>query len=235
VDGVHWHGGRDILSRAVAPAIALGALIVSAGWLLTPPGVAINTSEDAVSLKLEAARTDRWNYLTLVWSHLGSTGLIIGVCIVVAALVLIGTKNWRLAAVPLVAIGLQAAIFVLSAAIVDRPRPPVVKLDVSPPTASYPSGHVGASTALYTSFCLLAVHIRRVWLRSVAISVCLIVPLLVAFARLYRGMHHITDIGAAILNGITCAVLAHWWFRTSEQRPNAAESPDPAGDSGPTA
>jgi membrane-associated phospholipid phosphatase len=47
--------------------------------------------------------------------------------------------------------------------------------------------------------------------------VCLTVPLLVAFGRLYRGMHHLTDIGAGFLNGITCAVLAHWWYRTNGQ------------------
>jgi membrane-associated phospholipid phosphatase len=47
--------------------------------------------------------------------------------------------------------------------------------------------------------------------------VCLAVPLLVAFGRLYRGMHHLTDIGAGLLNGITCAFLAHWWYRTNQQ------------------
>jgi membrane-associated phospholipid phosphatase len=111
---------------------------------------------------LEGFRTDSWNTLTLAWSLLGSTGLIIGVGVIVAALILGRTKNWRLAAVPVVASILQEAIFLLAANIVDRPRPPVVHLDKAPPTASYPSGHVGASTALYLTFALLALSIRTV-------------------------------------------------------------------------
>jgi membrane-associated phospholipid phosphatase len=91
----------------------------------------------------------------------------------------------------------------------------VVPLDVAPPTASYPSGHVGASTALYLTFALLALSIRTVWVRWLTVVVCLAIPLLVAFGRLYRGMHHATDVGAGLLNGITCAVLAHWWYRTT--------------------
>jgi membrane-associated phospholipid phosphatase len=30
-------------------------------------------------------------------------------------------------------------------------------------------------------------------------------------------MHHLTDIGAAFLNGITCALLTFWWYRASSR------------------
>jgi undecaprenyl-diphosphatase len=89
----------------------------------------------------------------------------------------------------------------------------VQKLDASPPTGSYPSGHTGASTGLYLSFALLALAIHRSWLRVLTIIVCLCLPLLVAYARLYRGMHHPTDIAAAFLNGTVCALLAYAWYR----------------------
>ena len=112
------------------------------------------------------------------------------------------------------ATSLQEAIFLVAANIIDRPRPTVAQLDVAPPTASYPSGHVGAATALYLTFALLALNIRAAWLRWLIVVVCLAVPLLVAFGRLYRGMHYLTDIGAGFLNGIVCTVLAFWWYRT---------------------
>jgi membrane-associated phospholipid phosphatase len=164
VDGVHHrHDGRNIFARTVAPGIALFSLLVAIGLLLTPPGIAIRTREVSMSRKLEQARTDTWNDVTLACSLLGSTGLIIGVGILVAALILGRTKNWRLAAVPVLASILQEAIFLLAANVIDRPRPPVAHLDAAPPTASYPSGHVGASTALYLTFALLALHIRTVW------------------------------------------------------------------------
>ena len=227
--GVHGQEGRIILTRIAAPGIALFAVIVIIGLLLTPPGIAISTSEDSINAALEASRTDTWNTVTLAWSLLGSQGGIIGVGIIVAALILARTRNRRLAAVPVVASILQEAIFLIAANIVDRPRPLVAHLDEAPPTASYPSGHVGASTTLYLTFALLALEIRTAWIRWLTIIVCLTVPLLVAFGRLYRGMHHLTDVGAALLNGITCALLTYWWYRSSKRHTPAP--PDSATQS----
>ena len=234
--GVHPQEGRSILTRIAAPGLALFAVIVAIGLLLTPPGIAIPTTEDSISAALERARTDTWNTITLTWSLLGSQGGIIGVGIIVAALILARTRNRLLAAVPVVATMLQQAIFLLAANIVDRPRPQVEHLDKAPPTASYPSGHVGASTTLYLTFALLALQIRTAWLRRLTMIVCLAIPLLVAFGRLYRGMHHLTDIGAAFLNGITCALLTYWWYRSSKRQrptPSAASDQSVGGESRP--
>jgi len=59
--------------------------------------------------------------------------------------------------------------------------------------------------------------------------VALAIPLLVAFARLYRGMHHITDIAAGLLNGVICALLAVGWYkhraRTAASPPKGVEPP----------
>ena len=148
-----------------------------------------------------------------MWSHIGNTEIVIGVCVIVTAILLWRTRDWRFAAVPAIAIALQATIFVIAANVVGRDRPPVPKLDPAPPTSSYPSGPVGASTALYVAFALLATRIQRTWLRWSVIVVCLLMPLLVTYARLYRGMHHITDVGVGMLNGLLCALLAYGWYR----------------------
>ena len=42
---------------------------------------------------------------------------------------------------------------------------------------------------------------------------CLMVPLLVSYARLYRGMHHLTDVLVGVVNGVVCALLAWYWLR----------------------
>lgn len=177
----------------------------------------VPTSEASVSQQLAEARTDTWNDVTLVWSLFGSTGMIIAVGLVVSGLILLATRNWRLAVVPVLASLVQEAVFLLAANIVDRPRPPVGQLDVAPPTASYPSGHVGASAALYFTFALLALRIRIVWVRWLTFVVCLAIPPLVAFGRVYRGMHYLTDIAVGLLNGMTCALLALWWYRSQHE------------------
>jgi undecaprenyl-diphosphatase len=199
----------------------LWAAIVGVGLLLTGPLVRLSRDEESVSKDLAAARTPRWNDITFYWSHIGNTEYVIAVCVVVALVLLWRTRNWRLAAVPVIAISLQSTIFVIATAVVGRGRPQVAHLDPAPPTSSYPSGHVGASTALYVSFALLATRIERAWLRRLTIVACLVVPLLVSYARMYRGMHHLSDVVVGLLNGLACAFLAYGWFR---RRDRAEES-----------
>jgi membrane-associated phospholipid phosphatase len=93
-------------------------------------------------------------------------------------------------------------------AAIGRSRPDVPRLDPAPPTSSYPSGHVGASVALYTSLAVMATTIERTWLRRTVIDVCSVIPFLVAYARLYRGMHHLSDVIVGAINGLVCAGLA---------------------------
>jgi membrane-associated phospholipid phosphatase len=71
---------------------------------------------------------------------------------------------------------------------------------------------------LYFAFALLALGIERAWLRWTTIILCLAMPLLVAFSRLYRGMHHVTDVSAGMLNGAICALLAYGWYRHCTRR-----------------
>jgi membrane-associated phospholipid phosphatase len=40
------------------------------------------------------------------------------------------------------------------------------------------------------------------------IGVCSVIPVLVAYARLYRGMHHLSDVVVGAINGLACAALA---------------------------
>ena len=59
----------------------------------------------------------------------------------------------------------------------------------------------------------MAQRIERPWLRRLVTVVCILVPVLVSYARLYRGMHHLTDVLLGVVNGIVCALLAWHWLR----------------------
>ena len=115
---------------------------------------------------------------------------------------------------PAIAISMQGMIFLLATQTVDRDPPAGPPEDPSPPTASYPSGHVGASTAFYV---VVRADGGRAIERDLAAPhrdrLCLAMPLLVALARLYRGTHHVTDVVLGILNGAVCALLAYGWYR----------------------
>ncbi|GAA6525426.1 phosphatase PAP2 family protein [Intrasporangium sp. DVR] len=205
---------RDAAARVIGPAVVLFAVIVSAGWLITGPLGGLE-EETAVNRELQEgrSRTALWDTTTEIWSRLGNTEIIIGTCAIVSLVILWRTRKWWYAVIPAIAISIQATVFVISAWIVGRERPDVEKLDPAPPTSSYPSGHVGAATALYLTFAFMAQRIERAWLRRLVTTVCILVPLLVSYARLYRGMHHLSDVLLGVLNGIVCALLAWHWLR----------------------
>lgn len=79
------------------------------------------------------------------------------------------------------------------------------------------------SVAFYLSLTLLARRIRRRWLRYLVTTLCVLVPLLVAYARLYRGMHHPTDVG--IGNGLVCVALG-WRYLRRAPVPASADTAD---------
>jgi membrane-associated phospholipid phosphatase len=212
--GIHRQDARDLLYRAIAPGIVLWGAIVGFGLLLKGPLLPLSRDEESISKDLAQHRTSLWNSITAVWSHLGNTEIVIGVCVVAVAILVWRTRDWRFSVVPAIAIALQATIFVIATHYVGRARPEVPKLDPAPPTSSYPSGHVGASFALYLSFTLLAMRIERTWLRWLTSVVCMVVPFLVSYARLYRGMHHVTDVVVGMVNGVLCALMAYGWYRT---------------------
>ena len=117
-------------------------------------------SESALNRSLQDTRDRTRDSVTALWSHIGNTEIVIGVCLVVVALVWWRTRRWWFAVIPAIAISLQAAIFVAATAVTGRPRPDVPHLDPAPPTSSYPSGHVGAINGLIcaalAASCLLA-------------------------------------------------------------------------------
>ena len=69
---------------------------------------------------------------------------------------------------------------------------------------SFPSGHVGASTAF---FGVLLIARRRVGLA------CLPIPILIGFSRMYIGAHYLSDVVCAAVMGTLCALLVgHFLF-----------------------
>jgi membrane-associated phospholipid phosphatase len=63
---------------------------------------------------------------------------------------------------------------------------------------SFPSGHVGASAAF---FGILFIARRRIGL------VCLSIPILIGFSRMYIGAHYLSDVICAAALGTLCALL----------------------------
>ncbi|WP_415925671.1 diacylglycerol kinase family protein [Streptomyces scabiei] len=235
------------LGRTAARISALtacqGALMVGLGLLITGParGVWPLTVEDDVNESFEHARTGSLTTMSYFGSEAGDTLTVIAVTVLVCAgLILIPRlPMWRQAVFLAVAVSLQSLVFLVITESVDRHRPEVDRLDASPPTSSYTSGHTGAATALYGGLAVLALsRLRGPWRRIVG-GLLLLVPVLVAVARLYRGMHHPTDVVGGLANGsLSLLIVGRALFTdgtvTAPVEADPAPSPASAG-SGPVA
>ncbi|WP_082771963.1 phosphatase PAP2 family protein [Actinoplanes sp. TFC3] len=196
----------QFLKRIFAPVLVLFAIMVGLGLLITKVLQHLwpFTVEDTVNRDFAAHRETLGNDISYVFSTIGSTPVIIGVTTVVAIILRLTLKRWREPLFLCAAVSAQALVFFFTTLVIDRHRPEVSHLDSSPPTSSFPSGHTSAAVALYVGMALvLATLTTRAWLKSLC-WVLVLVPVGVALGRLYRGMHHPTDVTASFLNGITC-------------------------------
>jgi membrane-associated phospholipid phosphatase len=201
----------SVALRILLSLAALWVVVVLLGLLLTR--VLNHTgfvgAEDEINTTLAEHRTKPLNDATYLFSGLGNTAAIIGALLVVAIAMRLALKRWGEPIFLIVAVAGQALVFFCAQLVITRQRPHVKRLDSSPPTSSFPSGHTGAATALFVASALLiAWYVHKRWVKTLAFMVLLAVPLLVAYGRLYRGMHHPTDVLVAFLNGLACVAIA---------------------------
>jgi undecaprenyl-diphosphatase len=196
--------------RLLVAAIALWGVMCGLGFLLAHPlrGTAFEHGDGAVNRRFAAHRSDAWNSITHWLTYLGETVTVIAVCAVFFVVLRLVLGRWRESLFLAAGLSGQALIFLFTQLVISRHRPSVHRLDPSPPTSSFPSGHTSAAMTLYVGLAIVAARVaRHAWLRAVALAVAIAFPICVAVARLYRGMHFPTDVaGSAILAGVWLTV-----------------------------
>ena len=186
-------------------AIALPLMVV--GWLVSGP-LDLNQVEEHANEWFANNRTAWLNDATVIPTKLASTE---GIVIVagLAAFWFVITRRWPSLAMLTWVLAAELSIFLVVNVAVARPRPDVVKLDSVPATSSFPSGHVAATIVLYGTLALLATRrgasTPRVLLQWAFVTLA---AASVAFARVYRGAHHVSDVIAGAALGIACVIAA---------------------------
>lgn len=203
--------------------VTLLAVLAGTGLLLTGP------LADSALVRWDERLPEQWergrDAASSAWSHSGSTIgdtlTVIGIAVAVG-IVLLVMKRWASVLLLATAMLAEVSIFVATTLLVARDRPDVAQMDVSPPTSSFPSGHTAAATALALSVALIvAWNVRSTALKVAAWTLALLIGPAVAVARVYRGMHHPTDVAMGLLMGAACVLLA--WLAVSAW----ASEPDP--------
>lgn len=210
---------RDVAVRALLPMLVLLAGNLGIGWAITRLGEGWRF-EDALNAALQAGRTPTLDSVTRAASTLGNAPSNIIFCVLVMGLIAWRTRQWWLAATLGVALVCEAIVHAVTSTVIDRPRPEVAHLDAAQPTASFPSGHVGATLAQVLILLFLAHQLRWRIAQAALWVLGMGFVFLLAFSRLYLGMHHLSDVLVGVLNGVVCAALGWWYLR---RRPPESE------------
>lgn len=207
-DGAWPIGAQEVrwLFGAYACVIALWTLVgrVYTDW--TAPNL-ITRFDQGMTNWFVDQRTPFLND-TASWSgYLADSQYRIGAAALIFLAFLWAWRRWYEAvyiALPLV---FEACAFIAVTYVVQRDRPAVEHLVESEVPTSFPSGHVAAATVYAAVAVIVFKHTRATWARSMAVVLAVIVPLLVAWARVYQGVHFTTDALAGAALGATSLVI----------------------------
>jgi membrane-associated phospholipid phosphatase len=203
--GGRGHPVRTFLTGVVLSFVSIAVLSILLGLLVTRvlvPYGGIDGADESVVGVLSHHRSSGLTEASLIGSIIAGgvvLPIIVGVCALVAALF----KRWRLGAFLVFALAVESGAYRATTLLVHRDRPDVHRLEGLPVNASYPSGHTAAAIAVYGGLALLITsRISSLAPRVVIWVIAVAIPVFVAFARMYRGMHHPLDVLGGVVVGI---------------------------------
>jgi len=217
-----WQDEATALVRRVGPPMAVGIAVLtalSAGvGLLVIHGLdgAVDDLDLDVARDLVAGRTATIDGLTSAATVLADTVTVSGLWIGSMAVAAWRTRKLTIPVFLLAAIGGEKLTYLFTSIIIGRPRPPVEPLGHVFATNSFPSGHVGSAIVLYGGIGVAILwhdaaargrwRPAPVWIALGAVVTA--ITLLVAYSRLYRGHHFLSDVVWGAVLGIVWLALA---------------------------
>jgi membrane-associated phospholipid phosphatase len=200
-----WFTGLVLCWATLALVTTLAGLALTK-WIVPIGGI---ESADEAPVKWLAEHRDGFFDAASVLGSEVSGGFVIPALVGAVVIISAFQKRWLLAGFVLSSIVIESATYRTAVFFVDRDRPDVKRLEDLPADASYPSGHVAASIAVYSGFALLLTsRMSSTRNKSLVWAGALLIPPIVAVSRMYRGMHHPLDTFAGLLIGIAALSLA---------------------------
>ncbi len=209
--------------------VALVAVYTVVGFALSDwfaPNAITDLDED-LAQRLADGRTERNNDLAHWGSFMADTYVKIAASLVIAGAMLWRWRRWHEAALIGFTLIFEASVYVVSSTIVGRPRPEVERLIESPVATSFPSGHVAAATVYSALAIVVFWHTKAIWARTLAVIVSVLVALTVAWARMYQGMHFLSDVTAGIVLGLVSVGIGVYLLGRPSDAVSSREEPRP--------
>jgi len=204
------------VSRRSELALRLGVgalLLVAAAWLLGAIAEDVATNDRLTVLDVEVARwlrahatpeVTRWMLLV---TDLHSTIAVSCYAAIVAA-ALAWHRQWRHLATVFVCVAGGLTLNVLMKLAFHRARPVLDDPLLTLTSYSFPSGHVAGSTLMYGLIVAWAfTRTRRPLVRAAIVVAAAGAVALVAYTRMYLGVHFLSDVAAALAEGVAWLAL----------------------------
>jgi membrane-associated phospholipid phosphatase len=225
------------LSRRAELALRLGVgalLLVLAAALFGAIAEDVATSDRLTVLDVEIARwlhehatpaLTRWMFAV---TNLHST-IAVSCYAAITGVALALRRRWRRLATVVVCVGGGLLLNVLMKLAFHRARPVLEDPLLTLASYSFPSGHVAGSTLMYGLLVAwVFTRTRRAVLRVATVLAAAAAIALVAFSRMYLGVHYLSDVAAACAEGVAwlalcLSALTAFWGR-SPLTPHAANS-----------
>jgi undecaprenyl-diphosphatase len=207
-----WPLDRRAGKQLLVAYLAIGVVLAIVGLLLVHvlDHTAVVRFDVRVSKWFERQRTPLRNEFGQVGAGLADAYTLTPAVILLSIAFLAVWKRWHDVIMFGGVLLMEKALFLPVTLIVGRDRPPVVQLDGAPPTSSYPSGHVAAGMVAYVALAIvIRWHFRNRIVRDGVVVLAVVAPVSVAVARLYLGMHHVTDVLASVCYAAVCLLVMH--------------------------
>jgi undecaprenyl-diphosphatase len=211
------------------PPVVAGLIVAIIGWLVVTASIiaiglllvhvllhgALGSWDESVVRTLAGDRTGTLTDASWVGSGLAETVTVVVAGLALTAFLMV-KRAWPAVGLVVLSLVMEITAYLAVSNIVHRQRPFVVQLERRRQGASFPSGHTAAAVVLYVLIAVIVtMYVTNPRARRIAWAAVVVVPIIVGFCRIYRGMHHPTDAVAGVLMGIGCVVVALLAVRTA--------------------
>ena len=194
------------ISRFKWILVAILTIIFILLWLGTITGVT-DEIDNLIYKSVESIRSD---FLTVVLIGITELGGVVGLFFILLITVIVLCKKNRVKEATAITLNLIISTFtyVILKNIFQRERPVTGNILIDEVGFSFPSGHTTNNVAFYfLAIYLVCINVKNKKIRNISCIILTVIPILIAFSRIYLRVHYPTDVIAGFCLGIVLVVF----------------------------